>query len=83
MTDRESIEYFRAREKAERAAAAATTNDIARKLHLKLAEAYAARVREGEQASAFKLRPAGGPLPASSAQNSAAAKSQQEFEKTA
>lgn len=51
MAKEESIEYLRERESAERAAAEATDKN-ARRLHLELAEAYAARVREARGAAA-------------------------------
>ena len=47
--DQVSVEYFRDREVAERAAAAATTSEQARRAHLELAQNYAAMVRNAEQ----------------------------------
>lgn len=49
MIGEESIEYLRERERAERAAAADAADERTRELHLELAEAYAARIREAER----------------------------------
>jgi hypothetical protein len=48
--DRESVEYFRARERVERDAAANASNEAARRVHLELAQGYAALVGEAEHA---------------------------------
>ena len=48
MTGKESIEYLRERESAERAVAAKAADGKARGLHLELANAYAARIRAAE-----------------------------------
>lgn len=45
--DPESIEYFRLRERIERAAAKNAATEAARRAHLELAEGYAALVRKG------------------------------------
>ena len=45
--DQESLDYFRARERIERAAAKAAANEAARRAHLELAQGYAALVRKG------------------------------------
>lgn len=45
--DRESIEYFRLRERIERAAAQNAATEAARRAHLELAEGYAALARKG------------------------------------
>jgi hypothetical protein len=50
--DRESVEYFRARERVERDAAANASNEAARRVHLELAQGYAALVGAAEHASA-------------------------------
>ena len=47
--DRQSIEYFRSRERHELEAARATSNEDARRVHLELAQGYAALVRDGER----------------------------------
>jgi hypothetical protein len=49
--DRESVEYFRIRERAERAAAEAATSDRAKAAHQKLALEYAARVNDASGAA--------------------------------
>jgi hypothetical protein len=49
--DRDSVEYFRMRERAERAAAEAATSDRAKAAHQKLALEYAARVEEAGSAA--------------------------------
>ncbi len=46
--DRESVEYFRARERIERAAASNATSEAARRAHLELAQGYAALVRQAD-----------------------------------
>jgi len=46
--DRESIEYFRARERVERDAAKNASSEAARRVHLELAQGYAALVLEAE-----------------------------------
>ena len=46
MVDQESIEYFRERERAERAAAANAASEEARIRHLELAQGYADRIRD-------------------------------------
>lgn len=46
--DRESIEYFRSRERIERAAAKGAATEAARRAHLELAQGYAALVRKAE-----------------------------------
>ncbi len=45
--DPASIEYFRLRERIERAAAKKAASEAARRAHLELAEGYAALVRKG------------------------------------
>ena len=45
--DPASIEYFRLRERIERAAARNAASETARRAHLELAEGYAALVRKG------------------------------------
>ena len=45
--DQDSIEYFRARERIERAAAKAAVSEAARRAHLELAQGYAALIRKG------------------------------------
>ena len=45
--DQDSIEYFRARERIERAAAKAALTEAARRAHLELAQGYAALVGKG------------------------------------
>lgn len=59
MIDQDSVEYLRQRESAERAAAANASNEKARRLHLELADAYAARVREAQGAAQKIVRRAG------------------------
>lgn len=49
MLDQQSIDYFRSREQAERAAAATAACEEARRVHLELARGYAALVRQGER----------------------------------
>jgi hypothetical protein len=46
MMDQNPVEYFEKREAEEREAAARAESDVAREIHLDLAEEYAARVRE-------------------------------------
>lgn len=46
MTDRSSNQYLEMREKEERDAAAAADTEVARDIHLRLAEEYAARTRK-------------------------------------
>jgi hypothetical protein len=48
--DQESVEYFRARERVERAAAENAVNEAARRVHLELAQGYAALVGAAEHA---------------------------------
>ena len=45
--DQESLDYFRARERIERAAAGNALNEAARRVHLELAQGYAALLRRG------------------------------------
>ena len=45
--DERSIEYFRTRERIERAAAKAAATEAARRAHLELAQSYAALVHKG------------------------------------
>jgi hypothetical protein len=45
--NQQSIEYFRTRERIERAAAKAAATEAARRAHLELAESYAALVQKG------------------------------------
>lgn len=52
MPSEESIAYLRAREQAERAAAAHAADNKTRRLHLELADAYAARIGEASRAPA-------------------------------
>ena len=47
IVDRESLDYFRGRERIERAAAGSAANEAARRVHLELAQGYAALVRKG------------------------------------
>lgn len=49
--DQESVDYFRARERIERAAAETAATEAARRAHLELAQGYAALVRKGERAA--------------------------------
>jgi hypothetical protein len=49
--ERDSTEYFRLREKAERAAADAATSDRAKSVHQRLAREYAARASEAKDAA--------------------------------
>ena len=44
--DKESLDYFRARERIERAAAKNAATEAARRAHLELAQGYAALVRK-------------------------------------
>ena len=46
MMDQHSAEYFEKREGEEREAAARAHSEVARKIHLDLAEEYAARARD-------------------------------------
>jgi len=46
MMDRGSVAYFERREAEEREAASRAQSEVARKIHLDLAEQYAARARE-------------------------------------
>ena len=46
MMDQNSADYFEKREAEERAAAARAESEVARQIHLDLAEEYAARARE-------------------------------------
>ncbi len=45
MVDQQSAEYFRKRERAERAAAKVATSDAARRVHQELAQSYAELLR--------------------------------------
>ena len=45
--DQESVDYFRARERVELAAAEAAANESARRAHLELAQGYAALASQG------------------------------------
>jgi hypothetical protein len=45
--DQESVDYFRSRERVEREAAKAAATEEARRVHIELAEGYAALVRRG------------------------------------
>jgi len=45
MNDQQSVDYFRRRERAERAAAKNATSDAARRAHQELAQGYAELVR--------------------------------------
>ena len=45
--DQQAIEYFRTRERIERAAAKAAATEAARRAHLELAQSYAALVQKG------------------------------------
>jgi hypothetical protein len=47
MNDNQSVEYFRRREQAERAAAKYAGSDAARRVHQELAENYAELLRRG------------------------------------
>ena len=49
--DFESINYFRSREQAERAAAKSAASEQARRVHQELAQGYAVLVRTGEVTS--------------------------------
>jgi hypothetical protein len=46
MVDQGSVRYFEKREAEERDAASRAQSEVARKIHLDLAEQYAARARE-------------------------------------
>lgn len=46
MIDQNSVQYFEKREAEEREAAARAQSEIARRIHLDLAEEYAARARD-------------------------------------
>lgn len=46
MVDQGSVRYFEKREAEEREAASHAQSEVARKIHLDLAEQYAARARE-------------------------------------
>ena len=46
MVDQGSVRYFEKREAEEREAASRAQSEVARKIHLDLAEQYAARARE-------------------------------------
>ncbi len=46
--DQESLDYFRARERIERAAAKSAATEAARRAHLELAQGYAALVKRAE-----------------------------------
>lgn len=52
--DQQSIDYFRSRERVERAAAARAECEEARRVHLDLARGYAALVRRGESEQAVE-----------------------------
>ncbi len=45
MSDQQSLEYFRRRERAERAAAKHAASEAARRIHQELAQGYAERIR--------------------------------------
>jgi hypothetical protein len=45
--DQQSVEYFRTRERIERAAAKTAATEAARRAHLELAEGYADLIRKG------------------------------------
>jgi hypothetical protein len=45
--DQQSVEYFRTRERIERAAAKTAATEAARRAHLELAQSYAALVKKG------------------------------------
>lgn len=45
MSHQESLEYFRRRERAERAAAKHAASEAARRVHQELAQGYAERIR--------------------------------------
>lgn len=47
MTDRETQDYWKRREQAERAAAKNAASEIARRVHQELAQSYADRLRNG------------------------------------
>ncbi len=49
IVDRQSIKYFRTRERIERAAAKAAATEAARRAHLELAQSYAALVQKGQE----------------------------------
>ena len=48
------MDYYRSRERAERAAAARAECEQARRVHLELARGYAALVRQGEREQAME-----------------------------
>jgi hypothetical protein len=50
--DQESIDYFKLRERIERAAAEAAATDAARLAHLELADGYAALIRKADKTPA-------------------------------
>jgi hypothetical protein len=56
MLDRESLEYFRRREHAERAAAKSATSIAARGLHQELAQNYADLLRHGALTQISEIR---------------------------
>ena len=47
IVDQQSVEYFRLRERIERAAAKSAASEAACRAHLELAQGYAALVRKG------------------------------------
>ena len=49
--DSDSVEYFRNRERTERAAAKKAASEAARRVHQELAQGYAALAREGSIAA--------------------------------
>jgi hypothetical protein len=56
MLDRESLEYFRRREHAERAGAKSATTIAARGLHQELAQNYAQLLRNGALTGITEIR---------------------------
>ena len=52
--DQQSIDYYRSRERTERAAAANAECEQARRVHLELARGYAALIRQGEREQAIE-----------------------------
>lgn len=56
MLDPDSLEYFRRRELAERAAAKSATTIAARGLHQELAQNYADLLRHGALTRVFEIR---------------------------
>jgi len=56
MLDPESLEYFRRREHAERAAAKSATTIVARGLHQELAQNYADLLRNGALTQISEIR---------------------------